>query len=304
VRAPGGERYTRLKDTLRALDLHTVCEEARCPNVGECWAEGTATVMLLGDVCTRGCRFCAVTTGDPRGAVDVREPEHVARAISKLDLSYVVLTMVDRDDLLDGGASHVARTVTRLRELVPGLLIETLLGDFGGHHEYVDTTVAARPDVWAHNLEVVRRLQRHVRDARCSYERSLGVLSRVKEKDATAWTKSSLMVGIGETDEEIAEALADLRRAGVDVVTIGQYLRPTPKHAPVARYVDPETFERFAELGRDLGFSYVASGPLVRSSYKAAEAFLRGKLRAREPSTAGEGLLAVESLVRRPTRTL
>jgi len=304
VRAPGGERYTRLKDTLRALDLHTVCEEARCPNVGECWAEGTATVMLLGNVCTRGCRFCAVTTGDPRGAVDVREPEHVARAIATLDLSYVVLTMVDRDDLLDGGASHVARTVTRLRELVPGLLIETLLGDFAGHAEYVDTTVAARPDVWAHNLEVVRRLQRTVRDARCSYERSLGVLRRVKETDPAAWTKSSLMVGIGETDEEIAEALADLRGAGVDVVTIGQYLRPSPKHAPVARYVDPATFDRFAELARGLGFAYVASGPLVRSSYKAAEAFFRGKLEAREAPVLRADLLAPESLLRRPTQRL
>ena len=282
MRAPGGERYTKLKETLRALDLHTVCEEACCPNVGECWAEGTATVMLLGDVCTRGCRFCAVTTGDPRGAVDVREPEHVARAIARLELQYVVLTMVDRDDLLDGGASHVARTVTRLHELRPDLLIETLLGDFGGHGEYVDATVAARPDVWAHNLEVVRRLQRTIRDARCSYERSLGVLARVKEKDPAAWTKSSLMVGVGETDEEIAEALADLRGAGVDVVTIGQYLRPTPRHAPVARYVEPATFERYAEIGRGLGFAYVASGPLVRSSYRAAEGFMQGKLRARE----------------------
>jgi lipoyl synthase len=301
VRAPGGERYTRLKETLRALDLHTVCEEARCPNVGECWAEGTATVMLLGDVCTRGCRFCAVTTGDPRGAVDVREPEHVARAISQLDLSYVVLTMVDRDDLLDGGASHVARTVTRLRELVPRLLVETLLGDFGGHMDYVDTTVAARPDVWAHNLEVVKRLQRTIRDVRCSYERSLNVLARVKEKDSAAWTKSSLMVGIGETDDEVVEALSDLRRVGVDVVTIGQYLRPTPKHAPVARYVDPAGFERFAELGRSLGFAYVASGPLVRSSYKAAEAFMRGKL-SPQPRIPSAGLLPTESLVRRPTR--
>ena len=309
VRAPGGERYTKLKETLRALDLHTVCEEARCPNVGECWAEGTATVMLLGDVCTRGCRFCAVTTGDPRGAVDVREPEHVARAIAQLDLTYVVLTMVDRDDLLDGGASHVARTVTRLRELVPGLLVETLLGDFGGHLDYVDATIAARPDVWAHNVEVVRRLQRTIRDARCSYERSLGVLSRVKEKDPGAWTKSSLMVGVGETDEEVHEALADLRKASVDVVTIGQYLRPTPKHAPVARYVEPETFDRFAELGRSLGFAYVASGPLVRSSYKAAEAFLAGRLRARghegeaRRPVAATDLLPATSLTRRGRAT-
>src|ERR1700723_2887244 len=208
VRAPGGERYNLLKETFRSLDLHTVCEEARCPNVGECWSEGTATIMLLGDTCTRGCRFCAVTTGQPRGAVDVREPEHVARALSRMPIRYVVMTMVDRDDLLDGGASHMARTVERLKELRPEMLVETLVGDFGGHLTDVDTTVDARPDVWAHNLEVVRRLQRTIRDARCSYERSLGVLARVKEKDPAAWTKSSLMVGIGESDEEIAEALA------------------------------------------------------------------------------------------------
>jgi len=304
VRAPGGERFTQLKETLRALDLHTVCEEAHCPNVGECWAEGTATVMLLGDVCTRGCRFCAVTTGDPRGAVDVREPEHVARAIAQLGLRYVVLTMVDRDDLLDGGASHVARTVTRLRELVPDLLVETLLGDFGGHLGYVDTTVEARPDVWAHNLEVVRRLQRMIRDARCSYERSLAVLAHAKEK-GDVWTKSSLMVGVGETDDEVNEALADLRRVGVDVVTIGQYLRPSPKHAPVDRYVDPGQFDRFADEARALGFAYVASGPLVRSSYKAAEAFFAGKHGVPVPPSptkapaAPYGLLSLESLVRR-----
>jgi lipoic acid synthetase len=279
VRAPGGETYGHLKETFRALDLHTVCEEARCPNVGECWTEGTATIMLLGDVCTRGCRFCAVTTGDPRGAVDVREPEHVARAIAKLGLQYIVLTMVDRDDLLDGGASHVARTVTRLRELRPDLLLETLLGDFGGHMDYVDTTADAKPDVWAHNIEVVRRLQRTIRDVRCSYERSLGVLKRVKDRDPSRITKSSVMVGIGETDDEVIETLADLRAAGVDLVTIGQYLRPTPKHAAVDRYVEPATFERFSQEATKLGFAFAASGPLVRSSYKAAEVFVRSILR-------------------------
>jgi lipoic acid synthetase len=279
VRAPGGESYTHLKETFRALDLHTVCEEARCPNVGECWTEGTATIMLLGDVCTRGCRFCAVTTGDPRGAVDVREPEHVARAIAKLGLQYVVLTMVDRDDLLDGGASHVARTVTRLRELRPDILIETLLGDFGGHLDYVDTTADAKPDVWAHNIEVVKRLQRTIRDVRCSYERSLGVLKRVKDRDPARVTKSSIMVGIGETDDEVTETLADLRAAGVDLVTLGQYLRPTPKHAAVDRYVDPASFERFAREAEKMGFAFVASAPLVRSSYKAAEVFVRSILR-------------------------
>jgi lipoic acid synthetase len=286
VRAPGGEKFNGLKQTFRALDLHTVCEEARCPNVGECWSEGTATVMLLGDVCTRGCRFCAVTTGDPRGAVDGREPEHVARAIARLELQYVVLTMVDRDDLLDGGASHVGRTVTRLHELRPDILIETLLGDFGGHMDYVDTTVDARPDVWAHNIEVVRRLQRTIRDVRCSYERSLDVLRRVKLRDPSRWTKSSIMVGIGETDDEVRETMRDLKDAGVDVVTLGQYLRPTPKHVAVDRFVTPEQFDAFAAYGRELGFRYVASGPLVRSSYKAAEGYIRGLLRPGDPDGA------------------
>jgi lipoic acid synthetase len=242
--------------------------------------------MLLGDVCTRGCRFCAVTSGDPRGAVDGREPEHVARAIARLGLQYVVLTMVDRDDLLDGGASHVARTVTRLRELRPDILIETLLGDFGGHMDYVDTTAEAKPDVWAHNIEVVKRLQRTIRDARCSYERSLGVLARVKDKDPSRVTKSSIMVGIGECDEEVLETLADLRAAGVDLVTLGQYLRPTPKHAAVDRFVTPSMFDAYASEARKLGFSFVASGPLVRSSYKAAEVFVRSILRPGDPEGA------------------
>ena len=275
VRAPGGQRYTELKQTFRELDLHTVCEEARCPNIGECWSEGTATVMLLGDTCTRGCRFCAVTTGQPRGAVDVREPEHVARALSRMPLQYVVMTMVDRDDLLDGGASHVAKTVRRLKELRPDMLVETLVGDFGGHGHSVDTTVDARPDVWAHNIEVVRRLQRTIRDVRCNYDQSLGVLARAKTRAPAMLTKSSIMVGIGETDGEVAETMRDLRSARVDVITIGQYLRPTPKHASVDRYVDPARFEAFAQEGRAMGFSFVASGPLVRSSYKAAEVFVR-----------------------------
>ncbi len=285
VRAPGGESYTHLKETFRELDLHTVCEEARCPNVGECWSEGTATVMLLGDTCTRGCRFCAVTTGNPRGAVDGREPEHVARALAKLGLQYVVMTMVDRDDLLDGGASHVAKTVTRLKELRPDMLVETLLGDFQGHLDYVDVTVDAKPDVWAHNVEVVRRLQRAIRDVRCSYEQSLRVLRRVKERDPARITKSSIMVGIGETDDEVLDTMRDLRDARVDIVTIGQYLRPSPKHVAVERFVHPTLFDSWATKGREMGFSYVASGPLVRSSYKAAEAFVRGILRPDDPDS-------------------
>ncbi len=291
VRAPGGDRYHALKGTLRDLDLHTVCEEARCPNVGECWREGTATVMLLGDTCTRGCRFCAVTTGDPRGAVDPREPEHVARAIGRLELSYVVLTMVDRDDLLDFGAEHVARTVVRLHALRPDLLVEALVGDFQGHAGYIDTVVDAEPDVFGHNVEVVRRLTPRVRDARCGYDRSLDVLRRAKERSAGRLTKSSLMVGIGEEPAEVSEALRDLRSAGVDVVTIGQYLRPSPRHAPVARYVEPAEFAAWEVEARALGFLYAASGPLVRSSYKAAEVWVRAKLGA-APADEASAVLA------------
>ncbi|MGK3996210.1 lipoyl synthase [Sorangium sp. So ce1024] len=302
VRAPGGDTYHHLKETFRKLDLHTVCEEARCPNVGECWREGTATVMLLGDVCTRGCRFCAVTTGDPRGAVDVREPEHVARAIARLSLQYVVMTMVNRDDLLDGGADHVARTVSRLHALRPDLLIETLVGDFQGHMSAVDTVVDAGPDVFAHNIEVVRRITRVIRDVRSSYDQSLAVLRRAKERqrrlaaDAAErgapaprrLTKSSIMVGIGETDDEVLEAMRDLREAGVDIVTIGQYLRPSSKHAPVQRFVEPGTFAAYERAALDMGFLYAASAPLVRSSYKAAEVFVRSLIdRSGDAPSAG-----------------
>jgi lipoic acid synthetase len=244
--------------------------------------------MLLGDVCTRGCRFCAVTTGDPRGAVDVREPEHVARAIAQLDLQYVVMTMVDRDDLLDGGADHVGRTVRRLRALRPDILIETLVGDFHGHMDAVETVVDAAPDVFAHNLETVRRLTRGVRDVRCSYDQSLAVLRRARDRAEKAGaagtplgrrlTKSSIMVGLGETDDEVVEAMRDLRAAGVDVVTLGQYLRPTPKHHEVVRFVEPATFAMYERAALGMGFLYAASGPLVRSSYRAAEVFLRSLL--------------------------
>jgi len=274
VRAPGGAEYRRIKQTLRKLDLHTVCEEARCPNVGECWAAGTATVMILGDTCTRGCRFCAVKTGNPRGAVDPREPEHVARALAELGLSYAVLTMVDRDDLLDGGAEHVAATVRALKRRRPEMLIETLVGDFRGQRDAVATVVSALPDVFAHNLEVTRALTPEIRDARCSYDRSLDVLRIAKREAPERLTKSSLMVGLGETDDEILESMADLQKAGVDIVTVGQYLRPSPRHAPVARYVTPEQFAAYEREGQSMGFQFVASGPLVRSSYHAAEGFV------------------------------
>lgn len=279
VRMPGGEQYNELKERFRKLDLKTVCEEARCPNIGECWREGTATIMILGETCTRGCRFCAVNTGNPRGVVDPREPENTARALAQMGLSYVVMTMVDRDDLLDGGAAHVARTVERIRELCPGLLVETLVGDFAGNQADVRTVVEdGRPDVFAHNVEVVPRLQRSMRDARCSWERSVDVLKVARDAGANV-TKTSLMVGCGETEAEMMDALQRLREADIDVLTIGQYLRPTPKHAELVRYVDPEEFERYRVAGEQLGFKHVSSGPLVRSSYRAAEGFLKGILR-------------------------
>ncbi len=287
VRAPGGETYQHLKQTFRRLDLYTVCEEAMCPNVGECWRDGTATVMLLGDTCTRGCRFCAVTTGNPRGAVDVREPEHVARAITQLALHYVVLTMVDRDDLLDGGAQHVATTVERIRTLRPDILVETLVGDFQGHLEPVATVLSGGPQVYAHNIETVRRTTRTVRDVRCSYDQSLRSLEHAKRVGPPDLvTKSSIMVGIGERDDEVLESLRDLRSVGVDIVTLGQYLRPTPKHHEVTRFVPPEQFDEYARAAREMGFLYAASGPLVRSSYRAAEVFLRGVLRADQGGSA------------------
>jgi lipoic acid synthetase len=275
VMAPGGENYTRLKGTLRSLQLHTVCEEARCPNVGECWREGTATVMVLGDTCTRGCRFCAVKTGNPRGVVDALEPEHVASAVAQLKLRYVVLTMVDRDDLPDGGAGHVAETVRRLHALNPELLVEALVGDFRGNRADIETVIDAAPEVFAHNVEVVRRITRLVRDVRCTYEQSLSVLEHAKAYAPDRMTKSSLMVGAGETDAEVEQSLRELRGVGVDIVTLGQYLRPGPKHLAVDRYVEPERFAGWEALAKELGFRFVASGPLVRSSYRAAEVFVR-----------------------------
>jgi lipoic acid synthetase len=279
VRMPGGDQYVELKERFRKLDLKTVCEEARCPNIGECWREGTATIMILGETCTRGCKFCAVNTGNPQGVVDPREPENTARALAQMELAYVVITMVDRDDLYDGGASHVARTVRRSKELSPNLLIETLVGDFAGVADDVRTVIEeGRPDVFAHNVEVVPRLQRTMRDGRCSWDRSVSVLRNARDFGANV-TKSSLMVGCGEEEDEVLDAMRRLREADVDVLTIGQYLRPTEKHAPLIRYVSPEEFERYREAGMGMGFAHVSSGPLVRSSYRAAEAFLKGILK-------------------------
>jgi lipoyl synthase len=282
VRAPGGERFHEIQKTLQKAGLHTVCEKAHCPNVGDCWRAGTATVMLLGDVCTRGCRFCAVSAGRP-DAADPDEPRRVALAIAEMGLTYVVLTMVSRDDLGDGGSGHVARTISALRDLGADVLVEALVGDFKGEDGPIGTVVSARPAVFAHNVEVVRRLTPTVRDARCSYERSIAVLKRAKDLAERIVTKSSIMVGIGETDDEVIETLRDLRAAGVDIVTIGQYLRPSPRHHPVVRYVTPDFFAAYEREALGMGFYHAASAPLVRSSYRAAEAFVRAAVHGGPP---------------------
>jgi lipoyl synthase len=274
VRAPGGERFHETQKALHGVGLHTVCEEAHCPNMGECWRAGTATVMLLGDVCTRGCRFCAVSAGRP-DVPDAHEPSRVALAITRMALKYVVLTMVSRDDLDDGGADHVARAIRAVAELGSDVLVEALVSDLCGEDGPIRTVVSARPAVFGHNVEVVRRITPAVRDARSSYERSIAVLKRAKDIDARLVTKSSVMVGIGETDEEVLETLSDLRSAGVDLVTIGQYLRPSPKHHPVERYVTPAAFASYEKAAMGMGFSHASSAPLVRSSYRAREAFVR-----------------------------
>jgi lipoic acid synthetase len=280
VGVPGGERYRTVKETLKRLRLHTVCEEASCPNVGECWGGGTATVMLMGDVCTRGCRFCNVRTSAHPRPLDADEPRHLAEAVASLGLDYIVVTSVDRDDLPDGGAAHFADAIGRLKA-IPGLLVEALTPDFRGDVEAVRTIGRARPDVFGNNIETVRRLTPVVRDARAAYDQTLGVLARMKGEFPGVVTKSSIMVGLGETDVEVEETMRDLRGAGVEILTLGQYLRPSAWHLPVVEWVPPERFETWREVGLSLGFRYVASGPLVRSSYRAGELFLKGDVGAR-----------------------
>ena len=275
VKAPSGENYLRIKKLLSSLQLSTVCQEARCPNMGECWGGGTATVMLMGDTCTRGCRFCAVKTGNPKGKLDVFEPEKVAYSIHQMQLEYVVLTSVDRDDLPDQGASHFARTVRALKNLHPTLTVEVLTPDFSGNKEGIQCLVEAKPHVFAHNMETVERLSPKVRDPRAKYEQSLQVLATVKEIDPSRYTKSSLMLGLGEKDEEITKTLEDLREVGCDVVTFGQYLQPTRRHLKVETFLTPVQFEGWKERALNMGFLYVASGPLVRSSYRAGEFFMK-----------------------------
>jgi lipoic acid synthetase len=275
---PPTEKFRDIKLVLREHNLHTVCEEAHCPNTPECWSGGTATFMVLGDTCTRGCKFCAVKTAFPAKPPDKNEPENLANAISKLNLDYVVITSVDRDDLGDQGAGHFAACIRSIREKTPWIKIEVLIPDFRGNKELINKIIEAVPDVIAHNVETVEGLQRKVRDPRAGYKQSLSVLRYVKETAPKIYTKSSIMLGLGEKDDEVIDTMKDLRSIGVDILTIGQYLQPSQLHLIVTEYVHPDKFAWFKEKAEDLGFLYVASGPFVRSSYRAGELFIKNIL--------------------------
>lgn len=267
-----GERYAQIRRNVHAHRLATVCEEAKCPNIGECWNAGTATIMLMGAVCTRACRFCAVDTGNPHGWLDAGEPANVAQSVALMGLSYIVLTSVNRDDLPDGGAAHFAACVRAIRERSPATAVEALTPDFQGVHRDVETVVDSGLQVFAQNQETVRRLTYIVRDARAGYDQTLAVLAHAKRHRPEVLTKSSLMLGLGETDEEILAAMDDLRTAQVDLLTLGQYLRPTPNHLPVARFVTPAQFDGYRQAALARGFRECVAGPMVRSSYRAERA--------------------------------
>jgi lipoic acid synthetase len=275
AKAPAGTGFQAVKGIVKEHRLATVCEEAKCPNIGECWNAGTATIMLMGAVCTRACRFCSVDTGNPHGWLDTEEPENAARSVELMKLKYIVLTSVDRDDLPDGGAGHYAACIQAIKRRNPNTAVEALTPDFQGVLEDVETVVDSGLDVFAQNIETVRRLTHPVRDPRAGYEQTLRVLAHAKQHKAAVLTKSSLMLGLGETDAEIEETLADLRAAGVDIVTLGQYLRPTVNHLPIGRYVTPAEFDRYRESALARGFLECVSGPLVRSSYRAEQALNR-----------------------------
>jgi lipoyl synthase len=270
VRIPTGPRYIELKTMMREKDLHTVCEEARCPNIGECWGHGTATFMILGDVCTRACRYCAVTSGRPT-TLDLTEPRRVAETVRSMGLQHAVVTSVDRDDLPDGGASLFAATIRKTHQLNPDCAVEVLTPDFLGKLDAIRIVLSARPEIFNHNIETVRRVFPSVRPGRSRYDTSLEVLRMARDLNPNGLTKSGLMVGLGETHDEIVETMRDLRAADVDILTIGQYLQPTGKHITIDRYYHPDEFARLREDGFALGFSHVESGPLVRSSYHAHE---------------------------------
>ena len=283
IRLPSGENYVNVRQTIASLGLHTVCEEARCPNIGECWGGGTATIMIMGDVCTRACRFCSVTSGRPL-YLDPYEPERVAKAIKKWGLRYVVITSVCRDDLQDGGANHIAKTIKEIKVQCPETIIEPLIPDFHGNRHAIETVAAAGPEVISHNIETVARLSPLIRDSRATYKQSLRVLEMIKDIDYKIYTKSSMMLGLGEMEEEVMQAAKDLRSAGVDMVSIGQYLQPTSRHVPVKEYITPEKFDSYRKSIEKMGFAYTVAGPFVRSSYKAGELFIKNMVYSRQRS--------------------
>jgi lipoyl synthase len=280
LRAPlaAGPAFSAVRDIVREHRLSTVCEEAKCPNIGECWNAGTATIMLMGAVCTRACRFCAVDTGNPRGWLDAEEPENVARSVELMGLKYVVLTSVDRDDLPDGGAAHYAASIRAIKRRNPHTAVEALTPDFAGVLADVRTVMDSGLNVFAQNIETVERLTHPVRDARAGYRQTIDVLDAAKTYRPTVLTKTSLMLGLGETDAEILETMADLRAAAVDILTLGQYLRPTSHHLSVERFVTPDQFAQYRARALDLGFLECVSGPLVRSSYRAEQALARNNV--------------------------
>ncbi|MHA2612001.1 MAG: lipoyl synthase [bacterium JZ-2024 1] len=269
VRLPQGEVFERTKEIVKSWRLHTICEEALCPNVSECWGNGVATILVLGDVCTRGCRFCAVKTGNPRGVVDPDEPARVAEAVAALKLKYVVITSVDRDDLPDGGAEHFAKCVRAIHHRSPETFVEVLIPDFQGDEDALEKIYQSHPYIIGHNIETVARLTPFVRDRRAGYELSLRVLKWFHARDPKQKIKSGMMLGLGETREEVLQTLQDVRSAGVEYFTLGQYLQPTKKHLPVVRYVPPEEFDDLARQGYKMGYKMIASAPFVRSSYRA-----------------------------------
>ncbi|XP_073125187.1 lipoyl synthase 2, mitochondrial [Henckelia pumila] len=281
---PGGEKYTQIKKRLRELKLHTVCEEAKCPNLGECWSGGetgtaTATIMILGDTCTRGCRFCNVKTSRTPPPPDPNEPTNVAEAIVSWGLDYVVITSVDRDDLPDQGSGHFAETVQKLKKMKPTMLVEALVPDFRGDPDCVEKVAKSGLDVFAHNIETVEELQSVVRDHRANFKQSLDVLVMAKDYAFPGTlTKTSIMLGCGETPDQVVKTMEKVRAAGVDVMTFGQYMRPSKRHMPVSEYITPEAFEKYRILGMQMGFRYVASGPMVRSSYKAGEFYIKSMI--------------------------
>lgn len=280
VKAPGGERYNQIRKRSRQLKLTTVCEEAQCPNIGECWSGGTATFMVMGEICTRGCRFCAVTTRRKGTLLDQEEPENLALAIREMGLDYVVVTSVDRDDIEDQGSEHFANCIRAIRSKNPNILVEVLIPDFSGNIDWLKKVVDAKPDVIAHNIECIERLTPTVRDPRAGYQQSLDVLSNIKKLNPSIHTKSSIMVGFGESQDEVLETMQALKDVGTDFLTVGQYLQPNKKLLKVTEFIPPEVFANYEQKGLNIGFIYVASGPLVRSSYKAGEFFIKSYLQS------------------------